>query len=254
VIPRLNELRDFAAETAYRAGRFTLGYFGCVDSERKDDSSLVTEADRGAERLIREAIEKAYPDHAVLGEEFGEKAGEGVRWVVDPIDGTKAFVRGVPTYAVLIGAVVDGEPQVGAAYLPATDEMVTAAEGHGALWNSRKARVSARERLSDALLLTGDLKLMYKHGRGDAYERLREASAENKCLPDAYGHLLVATGRADVMTDPIVNPWDIAALIPIVREAGGSLTDWSGDPTFFRPEAISTNGLLLAEVLGCVAG
>ena len=246
----LTELREVAAELAYRAGRLTLGYFGDVSAETKADNSPVTEADRAAEKLIREGIERLYPDHGICGEEFGGARIEApVLWVVDPIDGTKAFMRGIPTYAVLVACEVEGLPRVGAAYFPGLDELVSAAEGYGATLNGRPIRVSDCSDLGRALLLTGDHKLVYACGKGLRYDALRDACSESRSLPDAYGHVLVASGRAEIMADPIVNRWDIAALVPIVREAGGTVTDWQGSDEYFRPEALSTNGKLLASVL-----
>lgn len=251
----LTAMRDFAAETAYRAGRLTLSYFGCgVQAERKADLTPVTEADRGAEKLIREAIQSQFPDHGILGEEFGEtNAGAAIRWVLDPIDGTKAFVRGIPTFAVLIGVEVEGKPAVGAAYLPALDELITAAIGHGASINSRPARVSETADLQSSLLITGDVKSIYKQGKGAPYERLREVCGEAKTMPDAFGHLLVATGRAEIMLDPIVNRWDVAALLPILREAGGTLTTWTGNADYFKPEALTTTRRLNEAVFNLIA-
>ncbi len=250
----LVELREVAADLAYRAGRLTLGYFGNVSVETKDDSTPVTEADRAAEKLIRHGIQRLYPDHGICGEEFGEvREGAPVRWVVDPIDGTKAFMRGIPTYAVLVACEVEGLPRVGAAYFPALDEMVSAAEGRGATLNGRPIRVSECADLGRALLLTGDHKLVYACGKGPRYDALRDACYESRSLPDAYGHVLVASGRAEIMADPVVTRWDIAAIVPIVREAGGIITDWQGSDAYFRPEALSTNGKLLASVLRTLA-
>lgn len=246
----LAELREVAADLASRAGRLTLDYFGDVLVQTKADSTPVTEADRAAEKLIREEIDRLYPDHGICGEEFGETRGSApVRWIVDPIDGTKAFMRGIPTYAVLVACEVDGLPRVGAAYFPALNELVSAADGQGATLNGRPIRVSECDDLGRALLLTGDHKLVYGCGKGPRYDALRDACYESRSLPDAFGHVLVASGRAEIMADPVVNRWDIAAIVPIVREAGGTLTDWQGEDAYFRPEALSTNGKLLASVL-----
>jgi len=251
----LSQYRSFAADIAYRAGRFTLGYFGCgVKAEKKADHTPVTEADRGAEKMIREAISKAFPTHGILGEEFGEtNAGAAIRWVLDPIDGTKAFVRGLPTYSVLIGVEIDNKPRAGAAYLPAMDEMVTAAEGLGATVNGRPCKTSGITSLADSLMVTGDVKSIYRLGKGATYERLREACGETKTLPDAYGHLLVATGRAEIMLDPAVNRWDVAALWPILLESRGRLTTWSGLAEYFRPEALSVSNDLYEAVFGLIS-
>jgi histidinol phosphatase-like enzyme (inositol monophosphatase family) len=251
------ELMEFAVDAAWQAGKITLEYFQVpLDLELKADLSPVTVADRRAEQSLRDAIGRRYPDHAVLGEEYGETGPPGARyrWVLDPIDGTASFVRGVPLYGVLVAVERDGVPVAGVVNLPALGEMVAAAEGEGTYWNGRRARVSSVDRLEDALVLSTSEQSMARHGRGAAYARLRDASKMQRTWGDCYGHVLVATGRAEVMLDPIMNLWDNAALLPILREAGGTFTDWSGDPTHTAPEALSTNGALLARVLGEIRG
>jgi histidinol-phosphatase len=251
----LRDLRDFAAELAWQAGKLTLRYFQTdFVTEFKADQSPVTVADRSAERLMRELIEARYPGHSILGEEEGEtRPGATYRWIIDPIDGTKTFVRGVPLYAVLVGLERDGEPIVGAINIPATGELLHAARGEGCSWNGRRARVSNVADLRDALLTCTDAESMAKHGRGAAYRRLVAATKLQRSWGDAYGYVLVATGRAELMLDPIVSVWDCAALLPVVAEAGGSFTDWQGTPTIHAGEAIGTNGLLLDEVLQQIA-
>jgi histidinol phosphatase-like enzyme (inositol monophosphatase family) len=255
--PSLRELMEFAVEAAWQAGKITLEYFqASFDLELKADLSPVTVADRRAEQALREAIERRYPDHAVLGEEFGETGPKGARfrWVLDPIDGTASFVRGVPLYGVMVAVERDGESVVGVVNLPALGEVVYAARGEGAHWNGRRARVSAVDRLEDALVLSTGETAMARFGRGAAYERLRSASKTQRTWGDCYGHMLVATGRAEVMLDPIMNLWDNAALLPILVEAGGTFTDWSGNATHTAPEALSTNGLVLDRVLAEIQG
>jgi histidinol phosphatase-like enzyme (inositol monophosphatase family) len=255
--PSLRELMEFAVEAAWQAGKITLEYFqASFDLELKADLSPVTVADRRAEQALREAIERRYPDHAVLGEEFGETGPQGARfrWVLDPIDGTASFVRGVPLYGVMVAVERDGESVVGVVNLPALGEVVYAARGEGAHWNGRRARVSAVDRLEDALVLSTGETAMARFGRGAAYERLRAASKTQRTWGDCYGHMLVATGRAEVMLDPIMNLWDNAALLPILVEAGGTFTDWSGNATHTAPEALSTNGLVLDRVLAEIQG
>src|SRR6185369_16657547 len=176
-----------------------------------------------AEQALREAIEGRYPDHAVLGEEYGETGPKGARflWVLDPIDGTASFVRGVPLYGVMVALERDAEAVVGVVNLPALGEVVYAARGEGAHWNGRRARVSTVDRLEDALVLSTGETAMARFGRGAAYERLCAASKMQRTWGDCYGHMLVATGRAEVMLDPIMNIWDNGALLTILREAGG---------------------------------
>jgi histidinol phosphatase-like enzyme (inositol monophosphatase family) len=250
----LSELREFAAELAWQAGKLTLRYFQTnFRTEYKADQSPVTVADRESERLMRELIEARYPHHSILGEEEGEtRPGAAFRWIIDPIDGTKTFVRGVPFYAVLVGLEREGEPVVGAINLPATGELLHAARGEGCSWNGRRARVSTLGSLGEALLTCTDMESMAEEGRGAAYRRLVAATKLQRTWGDAYGHVLVATGRAELMLDPVVSVWDCAALLTVVTEAGGSFTDWGGTPTIHAGEALATNGLVLDEVLRLV--
>jgi histidinol-phosphatase len=247
----LRDLRDFAADVAWQAGKLTLRYFQSnFTTEYKADQSPVTIADRESERLMRELIEARYPTHSILGEEEGEtRPGATYRWIIDPIDGTKTFVRGVPLYAVLVGLERDGEPVVGAINIPAMGELLHAARGEGCTWNGRRARVSGVASLRDALLLCTDAESMTKEGRGADYRRMAAATKLQRSWGDGYGYVLVATGRAEVMLDPIVSVWDCAALLPVVTEAGGTFTDWSGTPTIHSGEAIATNGLVYDQLI-----
>jgi histidinol-phosphatase len=243
---------DFAVETAYLAGRLTLGYYQTgLRPDIKADASPVTVADRKAEELIRNRIEAQYPGHAIVGEEFGvsERDGASHRWFVDPIDGTKSFVQGVPLYAVLIGLEIDGHVEVGAAYFPALDEMLAAASGEGCWWNGRRTRVSDVDSLAQAVVVFSDVLSFGRYGRSGAWERLKTSTYYRAGLGDAYGYLLVATGRAHVMLDPIMNVWDCAPFPPILREAGGYFGDWQGNPTIYANEAMATTQSLLPEVL-----
>lgn len=255
--PTPRELMEFAVDAAWQAGKITLEYFQRpLQFELKADASPVTVADRRAEELLRIAIETRFPDHAVVGEEFGETGPKDARyrWILDPIDGTLSFVRGVPLYGVMVALERDGAALVGVVNFPALGDMVYAARGVGAYWNGRRTRVSAVDHLDAALVLATDVSSMARHGRGDAYERLAAASKMQRTWGDCYGHILVATGRAEAMLDPIMNLWDTAALMPILEEAGGTFTDWSGVATHTAPEAVSTNGALLAEVLEAIRG
>lgn len=248
---------DFAAETAYLAGRLTLGHFQSgVRPEIKADDTPVTIADREAEELIRGRIEKQYPGHAIVGEEYGVKETQGAdyRWYVDPIDGTKSFVRGVPLYAVLIGLEIEGVVQVGAAYFPALDEMITAATGCGTWWNGRRAHVSKAEHLSQAVVAFSDAASFDRHGRRAAWERIKKATYYRAGWGDAYGYLLVATGRVELMLDPIMSVWDCAPFPPILQEAGGYFGDWQGNPTIHASEALATTQHMLPEVLRLIQG
>lgn len=251
----LQTLLEFATETVYLAGRLTLGYFQAgVRPDLKADDTPVTVADRGAEELIRARIEARFPRHAVLGEEFGgaERSAASHRWIIDPIDGTKAFIRGVPLYSVLLGLEIEGRCEVGAVYFPALDEMICAASGHGCWWNGRRARVSATAALDRAFVTTTDLGAFERYGRSGAWRRLAAATYHRAGWSDAYGHCLVATGRVELALDPIMSIWDCGPLPPILREAGGFFGDWQGNETIYASEGLSTTATLLPQVLALI--
>jgi histidinol-phosphatase len=247
----LQQTLDFAVDMAGDAGAITLQYFkGSFAADRKADNSFVTIADREAERLLRQKIEEAFPNDAILGEEEGEKPGtSGRRWIIDPIDGTYSFVHGVPLYAVLIGLEVDAEPLLGVVNLPALNETVYAAQGLGCFYNDEPARVSSTASLDEALLLSTDFGTCEQFGFGPAADALQGRVHARRTWGDAYGHVLVATGRADIMLDPVMNVWDCAALLPIIEEAGGTFTDWRGERTIDGGNAISTNGKLFGDLM-----
>jgi myo-inositol-1(or 4)-monophosphatase len=248
----LSQYLDFITETVYLAGRLTLGYFQTgVTTEWKTDRSPVSIADRQSELLIRQRIESVYPGHDIIGEEFGEKSDSSAshRWIIDPIDGTKSFIRGVPLYAVLIGLEIDGKVEAGAAYFPALDEMLSAATGLGCWWNGRRAHVSSVSRLGDAWITYTSIQSFEKHNRMEAFLRLMKRCFFQPGWSDAYGYLLVATGRAEVAIDPVMNVWDCGPFPPIFSEAGGYFGDWRGNPTIYAREALAVNSLLLPEVL-----
>lgn len=252
----MTELRrqlDFAIATAQEAGRLTLAYFQTdLAVELKDDRSPVTIADRGAEQRIRERIEKAYPSHSILGEEFGaaDSSGSGEhRWLIDPIDGTKAFVRGVPLYAVLLGLEVAGRVELGVVDFPALGETVWAARGTGCYWNGRRCFVRPTATLAEAAVAFTGASSFARHGREAAWRRLQAATSYQAGWSDAYGHALVATGRLELMLDPAMNIWDCGPFPALLEEAGGYFGDWSGNRTIHGGEALSTTSKLLAQVL-----
>ena len=252
----LQEIVDFASDAARIAGEYTLNHFRTgVAVETKADNTPVTIADRGAEELLRARIEKAFPGHGILGEEFGEKKGrEPGRWILDPVDGTFSFICGVPLYCNLVGFEWEGEMVVGVINVPAVGEMVSAGKGLGCTWNGEPARVSDVSELSKARLSVTSAKLHVEYGRYEAYRRIRNACAADRGWPDAYGYVLLATGRVDVVLDPIMSVWDNAALLPVVTEAGGTFTDWQGNATHIAPEAVATNGRLFEAVMERIRG
>ena len=258
VAPRLK----LAVAAGKEAGQLTLRYFqqANYEVERKSDASPVTIADRSAEQLLRERIAAGFPSDGVIGEEFGTAEGtSGYNWILDPIDGTKSFISGVPLYGTLIGVEHQGRCLAGLIYMPALGEGVYAAAGQGAWYfrgNSppQPARVSRKTKLADGLFLTSAVDTYDQRGAAAAFTALKNAAWITRTWGDCYGYLLVATGRAEVMVDPIMNLWDAAALQPILEEAGGTFTDWQGNATIHAGESIGTNGLVLEEVLAVTRG
>jgi histidinol phosphatase-like enzyme (inositol monophosphatase family) len=237
--PSYRDLMQFAADAAYNAG---------VAVETKADDTPVTRADKEAELLLRELIETHHPTHSILGEEHGSVSRDpDWQWIVDPIDGTKSFIRGVPLYATLVGLEHRGRPVVGAVALPATGELFVAALGEGCWWNGRRARASDVTSLKDAAVMCSSVRDAQR--RSDAYDRLASAARIERTWGDAYGYMLVATGRADVMLDPIINVWDICAVAPILEEAGAVWGDWTGEKSIRRPDFFAAAPGIEGEVL-----
>jgi histidinol-phosphatase len=247
----VRRLMKFAEQHCREAGKITLQYFQQeLQIEYKEDASPVTIADRKSEELIRRAIEKEFPGHAIVGEEFGETLrNSDCTWYIDPIDGTLAYTHGVPIYGVMLGLRIAKEFVVGCVFLPAINELVIAGKGEGCYWNGKKASASKTHQLSDALFAHSGSEYFSKAERGDSFRRLEAATSLQRTWGDCFGHILVATGRADICVDAVLFPWDSAPLIPILQEAGGTFTDWKGNVTNEGGEGISTNGFLLQQVL-----
>ena len=257
----VTERLNFAVGIAHEAGDITLRYFrrDGLQVDLKADSSPVTIADRSAEELLRSRIKSQFGSDGLIGEEFGEIAGEsGYQWILDPIDGTKSFIHGVPLYTTLVAVLRNGEPLVGVIHAPALDETVWAAKGGGCWYQSKAnvepgaARVSTVSRLSESLLLTTEVASFTTHREPDALDvfvKLQRAARLARTWGDGYGYLLVATGRAEVMIDPVTNLWDAAPLQTVIEEAGGQFADWKGNPTVYAGEAVATNGRVTDEVL-----
>lgn len=224
--------------------------------ERKADGSLVTQVDRATETAMREWITQRFPDDGILGEEFPEhNPAARRRWILDPIDGTFSFTRGVPLWGTLV-AVVEGERVLaGAIHCPATGDLVSAAAGEGCWSNGARCRVSDVAQLSAATVLATDVRYKSSPARREKFHALIAAAAHARGWSDCYGYVLVATGRAEIMVDPVMAPWDAAALVPVIEEAGGVFTDWSNKATAFGGSAIATNAALAHQarvVLGVV--
>lgn len=254
----LADFLNFAEDTARAAGALTLEYFqtDAARPEFKADDTPVTVADRRAEELIRQRIADAWPGHEIVGEEFGASSGDSDhRWIIDPIDGTKSFTHGVPLYGVLIALEIRGRVEVGCAHFPALDETVSAASGMGARWNGKACRVSEVSQLDRAVCAHIDTAYFGKNGKGAPWERLQRSVYYNAGWCDAYGYLLVATGRAEVMLDPVMAVWDCGPFPVILREAGGYFGDWSGNEgRIDAGEALATNAALRDVVVRTLRG
>ena len=251
----VRELLDFATDLALEAGELTLEYYGAVvEHDAKGDGSPVTIADKEAERLIRGRVEKRYPSHSILGEEYGESnAGARVRWILDPIDATRSFMRGVPLYGVLIGIEVEGGAAVGVAHFPPLRETVAAGKGLGCTWNQKPCRVSPVTRIEQAVVCTTDVERILGRAEGAGGRRLQQQCAFSRTWGDCYGHALVATGRIEAQVDPVMAPWDAGPFLTIVTEAGGRFTTLEGEATLHGGSGVSTNGHLHDFVLAELA-
>ncbi len=253
---------EFARGAALEAGQIILEYYQSANLtvDRKRDSSPVTIADRQAEELLRAKISRAFPGDGILGEEFGEQPGTtGFRWILDPLDGTKSFIHGVPLFGTLVGVEFEGKCVVGVCHFPVLGETAWGASGLGAWWQPargevRSARVSNVGDLAQSLFCFTTVQGFERIGRPDAFESLLKEAGLARGWGDCYGHILVATGRAEVMVDPLMNIWDAAALIPIVEGAGGHFFDWNGIATANSGNGISVNAALRDKVLAITRG
>ena len=216
-----------------------------VSVETKLDGTPVTIADRSAEEAARQWIERRFPDDGILGEEF-PTVREGARrtWVIDPIDGTKTFIRDVPLWGSLVAVIEDKTVIAGAAFFPAVSEIIGAGVGCGCWWNDSRAQVSSIDDLASATILTSASPFSSKESLNARWANLEASTLASRTWGDCFGYLMVATGRAEVMADPVLSLWDIAAFLPIISEAGGVLTDFSGKETPFGGSAIATNSAL----------
>ena len=247
--PSLRDLLDVATEAAHLAGKRTLAWFNAgVVAEDKADETPVTIADREAEDVCRATIARYFPDHTITGEERSDQKGnDDFTWIIDPIDGTKSFVHGVPLYGVLIGCLVRRKPSVGVIYLPALDDMIYAADGMGCFWNGRKTGCRDVTRIEDATICAGSITRAFD--RSDAYRDLASRCKLNRGWGDAFGYAMVATGRADLMLDPKIAPWDCSPMPVIMKEAGGWAGNWDGRQDIYGPDWLAVAGGIKDEVL-----
>lgn len=241
---------DFAAHLAELSAKIIRPYFRSdLTVDTKADDSPVTIADRESERVMREAILNNFPDHGVLGEELGEHNPQATyRWVLDPIDGTKSFVAGSYLFGTLIALVKDDQPIVGVIHQPIIGDLLIG-DGRACWLNGKAVRVRPCANIADALLVNTSHWNVEHYHDGAAFQQLSRSVKQYRGWGDCHGYFLVATGGADIMADPILNEWDLMALIPVIEGAGGQITDWQGKPAVGGNGAIATAGQIHAEVI-----
>jgi histidinol-phosphatase len=249
--PEWKSRYDLAVTTAEQAGKLALRYFDAdVAVEWKQDHSPVTVADREAEALLRTTLLAKFPNDGFLGEEHGDKPGtSGYRWIVDPVDGTRSFVRGIPVWATLVGLEYKSEPIAGVVVIPAMAQTYRALRGDGAYRGERRLRVSNVATLAESTAFYTGLSWYAKAGRLDELLQLLLKSQTSRGFGDFWGFVLVAQGSGEFMVDYGVHIWDVAAIQPLIEEAGGRFTDWDGNVTIERPDVLVSNGKLHDEVL-----
>lgn len=247
----VESLHEAAIKAAKIAGEVTLNYFQKkVEVISKSDDSPVTIADREAEQAMRSFIMETFPEHGIVGEEFGVWQPDAqVQWILDPIDGTIGFIHGIPLYTNLIGITIGGKPTVGVIHAPYMNELVAGAEGIPTHLNGVTTRVRHCASIEKASMMTSDVQYFRTYGHRNSFEHLLDRVGTHRTYGDAYGHLMVATGRADIMLDPVLNLWDAAALLPVIEQAGGSFTDLAGTPRIDGGNGFSCSPALKEELL-----
>jgi histidinol-phosphatase len=244
--PEWRNRYETAVEAARRAGQVALNYFDRdIAVEWKADVSPVTVADRQAEQQLRKTLGEAFPGDGFLGEEYGDTPGTtGFRWVLDPIDGTRSFVRGVPIWATMVGLEYRGEQVAGVIHLPALGQTYHALRGNGAFRDSKRIHVSDVADLSKAHIYYSSLSWFMKAGKKDAFIDLCVRTERQRGFGDFYGFVLVAQGSGELMVEHGVHAWDVAAVVPLIEEAGGRFSDWDGRLDIYRPDVLVSNGKL----------
>ncbi len=247
---------DAALDAAQTAGQFALGYFDRgIAVEWKADHSPVTMADRGAEDLIRKVLLGKFPADGFLGEEFGDTPGSsGFRWIIDPIDGTRSFVRGIPIWATMLGLEFKGELIAGVVYLPAMKQVFRALRGHGAFRDERRLHVSDVATLDKAHVYYSSISWFTKAGHERQFLDLVKLTERQRGFGDFYGFMMVAQGAGEIMVEHGVHAWDLAAIVPIVEEAGGKLTAWDGKLDIEKPDVLASNGILHEKAREIIIG
>ncbi|MSQ94947.1 MAG: histidinol phosphate phosphatase [Gemmataceae bacterium] len=247
---------EAALDAAQKAGQFALGYFDQgIAVEWKPDRSPVTMADKGAEDLLRKALLGKFPADGFLGEESGSTPGSsGFRWIIDPIDGTRSFVRGVPLWACMVGLEYKGELIAGVVYLPALKQVFRALRGDGAFRDERRIRVSDVKTLDKSHLHYSSISWFKKAGAERQFLDLVSVTERQRGYGDFYGFMMIAQGSGEIMVEHGVHSWDLGAIVPIVEEAGGKLTAWDGKLDIEKPDVLASNGFLHEQALRIIRG
>jgi histidinol-phosphatase len=253
---------DIAVEAAQKAGQIALAWYpdeGLAEFQKKvewkADCSPVTIADKSAEAYLRTTLLGAFPQDGFLGEESGDQVGSsGYRWIIDPVDGTRSFVRGIPLWATLVGLEYKGEPIAGVACLPVLGHTYRALRGDGAYRGDRKIAVSDIAMMDQAIMFYSSISWFLKAGRHEDFLDLARRTQRQRGFGDFYGFVLVAQGSGELMVEHGVHVWDVAGLLPLIEEAGGRFTDWEGNRTVYRADVIASNGRLHDEALAVLRG
>jgi myo-inositol-1(or 4)-monophosphatase len=246
----LEQLKNFCKALAVESQKIILTYFRSeLNIETKFDKSPVTIADKKAEEIMRSMILKEFPEHGIVGEEYGEQNPEAeYKWILDPIDGTKSFICGTPLFGTLIALVKNESPILGVINLPALNQYLVG-DNNSAELNRFKVSVRKCEKIENAILLSSDQTTVEKYRTRDGFEKLIRQVKLYRMWGDCYGYYLLASGYADIMIDPIMNKWDLAALIPIIKGAGGTITDYYGNDPMKGNSIVATCGTIHNETL-----
>ena len=248
---KLEEYTRFIQTLAQKSGDVIRHYYLSADLgvEFKADRSPVTRADREAEAIMRDLIRKSYPEHGIVGEEFGaENESAEFSWILDPIDGTISFTSGCPLFGTLIGLLHEGAPILGAIHNPVLDRLCIGDNGETRV-NGKSLKMRPVDRLADAVLLATDIANIARYQQKDGFERLLAKTHLFRTWGDCYGYLLLVSGGADIMLDPVLKPWDLMPIIPIIRGAGGAITAWSGEDILSADSCVAANRSIHRQVI-----
>ena len=246
---------DAGIELAQKAAKIAMGYYEtALDIEWKNDESPVTVADRETEKFLRSSLNKYFKQDGFLGEEYDDKPGDsGYRWIIDPIDGTRNFVRGIPIWATLLGLEYKGEMLAGITVAPGLNQTYRALRGEGAYRNDIKINVSTINTLGASQLFYSSISWFVKAGMEKEFLALASATEKQRGFGDFYGFVLVAQGAGEIMIEHGVHAWDVASIIPLIEEAGGKFSDWKGNKSIYAPDVLVTNGILHQQILDRLA-